>query len=346
MNKIVSIIITTYKGSSKLKRALNSVLLQTYPSIEIIIVDDNDPESHERIRTKNIINQYAQHHKLTYICHEKHKNGSAARNTGLSHASGYYVSFLDDDDFYLPQKIEHCVEALENAEDCQGVLCQVVKCNKKGLYTRYSTYCDAEKVDLQKSLLMNNNFLGSGSNLFFTLQSVIELHGFDESFIRYQDVEFMLRFFRRYEVVFLHELQVVKAVNGTSNIPPLNSYFQTLNHLVHEFTIDIDRLSEYEKSIFYYKHYEEILRMCKYKGELSIIEQIFEILKNCNLQMHSKYMSLIFSKVTIGSVSFYDIINGLVDNLINRHTNRTICKKIISHKQHSYIQNFLQNGDK
>ena len=104
MYDLVSVIITTYGGSKTLKRAINSILAQTYKNIEIIIVDDNDPNSLERKHTENIISNFDAC-TIKYIKHSKNLNGAVARNTGINASNGKYICFLDDDYFYLPNRV-------------------------------------------------------------------------------------------------------------------------------------------------------------------------------------------------------------------------------------------------
>ena len=104
---LVSVVVATYRRESELKRALKSLAGQTMDAFEIILVDDNDqPEWNEKIR-KIAADFQLQHENipLTYV--EDHPNlGSAgARNAGIAVAKGEYVTFLDDDDEYLPEKL-------------------------------------------------------------------------------------------------------------------------------------------------------------------------------------------------------------------------------------------------
>ena len=102
MNKsntpLVSVIIPTYKRPDYLDRAIDSVLNQTYNNIEIIVVDDNNPNTEGRERTEKIMRRYENNPHVIYIKHEYNKNGSAARNTGFKASHGVYLAFLDDDD--------------------------------------------------------------------------------------------------------------------------------------------------------------------------------------------------------------------------------------------------------
>ncbi|MDX8344149.1 glycosyltransferase family 2 protein [Rossellomorea sp. YZS02] len=105
MNEKVSVIIPTYKRSEYLERAIESVLKQTYENIEIIVVDDNDPKSNYRIETARKMEKYRLNYKVKYIMNQKNLGGALARNEGIFQSTGDFVTFLDDDDIYLPEKV-------------------------------------------------------------------------------------------------------------------------------------------------------------------------------------------------------------------------------------------------
>ncbi|WP_394871551.1 glycosyltransferase family 2 protein, partial [Clostridium butyricum] len=111
--ELVSVIITTFGVAKNLKRAIDSVINQTYSHFEIIIVDDNNPESFARKYTEKIISQYNDK-RLNYIKHKKNMNGAVARNTGIKYSKGKYISFLDNDDFYILDRLDRCVSILRN----------------------------------------------------------------------------------------------------------------------------------------------------------------------------------------------------------------------------------------
>ena len=121
---LVSVIITTYHNEAYLSRAVKSVLHQTYPAVELIVVDDNQPGTDERRATEAVMEKYP---RAVYLKHPENRNGAAARNTGIRAAKGKYIAFLDNDDIYFSTHIACCVRELEDHPDCGAVLCGVVK---------------------------------------------------------------------------------------------------------------------------------------------------------------------------------------------------------------------------
>lgn len=109
MEELVSIIIPTYKRTSQfLRRAIDSVLGQTYKNVEVIVVDDNgNAETKEsRQEVESLIGSY-EDERLVYLQNEENLGVSLSRNRGIKEAKGSYISFLDDDDCYLEDKVKH-----------------------------------------------------------------------------------------------------------------------------------------------------------------------------------------------------------------------------------------------
>lgn len=98
-------------------RALKSLQNQTYENIEIIVVDDSPNDYAGR---QDIIDRMAeicrQDCHVKYLINEKNLGGSLARNRGIATATGEYITFLDDDDEYLPQKVENQLRFMQTGE--------------------------------------------------------------------------------------------------------------------------------------------------------------------------------------------------------------------------------------
>jgi predicted O-methyltransferase YrrM len=98
----VSVIIPTYNRSKLIERAVRSVQAQSYPVLEIIIVDDaSDDDTESMVRKMQLGDP-----RIIYCRHERNLKAQAARNTGLRKASGEWIAFLDSDDEWLPARIE------------------------------------------------------------------------------------------------------------------------------------------------------------------------------------------------------------------------------------------------
>ena len=94
-----SIIVPTYNRAQNIKGAIESVLLQTYTSWELIIIDDGSTD-----HTKEVISKFTDT-RINYI-YQKNQERSCARNNGIKVAKGQYICFLDSDDFYLANHLQ------------------------------------------------------------------------------------------------------------------------------------------------------------------------------------------------------------------------------------------------
>jgi len=112
----VSVIIPTYNRAQCIKRAIQSVIDQTFRDVEIIVVDDGSTDDTEE-SVKSISDQ-----RISYIRCEMNRGSGAARNEGLKVAQGNYIAFLDSDDEWLPAKLSRQVERMD-AEPPQVGVC-------------------------------------------------------------------------------------------------------------------------------------------------------------------------------------------------------------------------------
>ena len=108
--KLVSVIIPVYNVAPYLREALDSAVNQTYRHLEIIIVEDGSTDGSEII-----CDEYCSDSRVQVI-HQEHRGVGNARNTGLDHAAGEYIAFLDPDDIYHADFIRQMLEAIKNAD--------------------------------------------------------------------------------------------------------------------------------------------------------------------------------------------------------------------------------------
>jgi glycosyltransferase involved in cell wall biosynthesis len=110
---LVTAVITTYERPELVKRAIKSVVNQTYNPLQIIVVEDGSESGVDKWIDEQGLDE------IIYICHDENKNGAAARNTGIKAANGKYIGFLDDDDEWKPQFIERLTKKAENLPEEQ-----------------------------------------------------------------------------------------------------------------------------------------------------------------------------------------------------------------------------------
>jgi glycosyltransferase involved in cell wall biosynthesis len=126
MDQRVAVIIPAYNGSVLLPETLDSILGQTLPPAEIMVVDDGSPESLDEC-----IKAYEP--KGVRFLRTPNRGVNAARNTGAESTSSPWVAFCDQDDLWLPQKLERQMELLARAPDCQYCICDLRNFSTDGL---------------------------------------------------------------------------------------------------------------------------------------------------------------------------------------------------------------------
>lgn len=246
--KMVSIIIPTYKRPDTLQRAVNSALNQTYRPIEVIVVDDNDPNTEARKLTEKVMEVYRENILVTYLKHDRNKNGSAARNTGARSAKGEYLCFLDDDDEYLPIKVEAQVNRLEELDESWGACyCRYYRRTNDGKLVSRSTERREGYVSFHE--LCRNFWHGGGTGPMVRRSVFDAVGGFDESFFRNQDYEYMLKITKKYKLAFVNVFGQTNYVDSYRE--QKRTYEEIQKNFIDTFQVEIEQLDEKQKKKFY-----------------------------------------------------------------------------------------------
>ncbi|HDR8129216.1 hypothetical protein CON01_04805 [Bacillus thuringiensis] len=193
----VAVIIPSYGGGELLERTVISVLSQDYENFEVIVVDDNGEGSENQLLTQNIIAKYLDHPQFSYLVHKVNKNGSAARNTGVKKTNAEYLVFLDDDDVMNNGTLQSQVDMLKALDNSWGmVYCSSEEYYKDKLYAKYKAKKSGE---ILYTVLVHK--IHAATSTWMVRRSAFEsLNGFDESFKRHQDYEFIARMANEYKI--------------------------------------------------------------------------------------------------------------------------------------------------
>lgn len=210
----VSVVVPTYNCGDTIERAIDSALGQTLDDLEVLVVDDGSADE-----TGSIVRSYDDDRVQLYV-HEENRGGSAARNTGIEHADGEFVAFLDADDEWAPSKLERQVACLrERSDEWVAAYCGY-EAVPEGLWMRLrfgvgrlfgSSVEQSEGGEaLIDDVLLGEFALGGSSTLIARTEVVEAIDGFDESFPRHQDWEFLIRLLERGKIALVDESLVVK----------------------------------------------------------------------------------------------------------------------------------------
>lgn len=180
---LVSAIVTTKNRAALLPRALESVFAQTYPNIELVVVDDGSTDD-----TQQVIEDFSKEHPILIIRNNDSMGAPGARNQGIEAASGEFVAGLDDDDEWHPERISYLMAA--NREDFACITSDV-----------NLVYPSRERVWKKDRLFTFNDLLYSnqvGNQVLVKKERIMEVGGFDERLQAAQDYDLWLRLCKRY----------------------------------------------------------------------------------------------------------------------------------------------------
>jgi len=202
---LISVVIPTHNRFSLLCRAVKSVLAQSYESLECIVVDDGSTDDTRSLLSK--VNDP----RLVYLRHETPRYASAARNTGIAQASGKYIAFLDDDDEWMPSKLEKQLACMQAAPEKVGmVYCWAEICNGEGDVIR--NYEPGIKGNVFRDVL-DKQRIGNCSTLLVKANVVEQVEGFDEHLRRGNDGDFIRRVALRYDVDYVPEILIKYSID-------------------------------------------------------------------------------------------------------------------------------------
>ena len=211
MSELVTAIVTTKTEKTFALKAVESVLNQTYPHIECIVVDDASDDG-----TEQALQPYIEHHKINYIYipPEESAGGNHARNIGIQRAKGKYIAFLDDDDEWLPEKIAKQVKCID--QEHQFVYCgRIHEKNEDATTRKGENITDAKypEGDCSKIILIQS--LSTSSAIMTTRQMLFEVGLFDENLKYWQDYELCIRLLQRTKAKLIREnLVLYRVIDG------------------------------------------------------------------------------------------------------------------------------------
>jgi glycosyltransferase involved in cell wall biosynthesis len=194
---LVSVVIPCYNSARYLAETIESVLAQTHPRVEIILIDDGSTDATAKI---------AQGYPVNYIFQT---NGgiSAARNNGFLHSQGKYVLFLDHDDRLLPRGIEAGVKLLEAHPDCAIAVGEHKFIGPDGTEIGYSHKHSGGHDHYRR--LLAHNFIETPCSVLHRRSSLEATGIFDENVMGAEDYELYLRIARQ-SALITHDAPVAE----------------------------------------------------------------------------------------------------------------------------------------
>lgn len=189
----VSVIIPTYNREHTLKRAIESVLSQTFKDFELIIVDDCSIDD-----TKDLVEGFRDE-RIVYVRHEQNVGPAAARNTGIKRARSQLIAFLDSDDEWLPEKLRLQVEFLKGAPSSVEGVCTGYYLHLVRLGMRVEKVPSRPRSWLEEFLVRGCD-LTPGTTFVGTARCFGRVGLFDEELSRLEDGDWLIRYAKHYQL--------------------------------------------------------------------------------------------------------------------------------------------------
>jgi glycosyltransferase involved in cell wall biosynthesis len=194
----VSVVIPTHNRASFLRAAINSVLNQTFQDFEILIVDDASKD-----QTPELIRSFMDP-RIKYIRHHTNKGQGVTRNDGIRRTSGEFIALLDDDDEWLPHKLEKQVRLLESSPSDVGLI-------YTGLYTMDASnkqvlnVVSPEQRGYALEQLWLRNFIGTCSSVLIRRIVFDKVELFDEKLAAKADYDLWIRIAEEFAIDYIRE---------------------------------------------------------------------------------------------------------------------------------------------
>ncbi len=274
MNKIlVSVIIPCYNVASYIAECMESVLAQTYPHIEIIVIDNNSTD-----KTIDTIQNFRRTYpEKIFLFTEKKQGAPFARNLGLKHSKGEWLQFLDADDLLLPDKIQNQVNLVPENNKAVMVAGSGTLKKTNGKIIPFNLTTD----DPFKAIA--NTWIGYTSSNLFKKEAVVQINGWDENLKGNQDMDLIFRLLKFYgKERFIYDVKALtikrmRPIGQITTNDPVAFNVMSLN-----FQLGLIKYLKSEKRAYYLKNqtfYLDIIYYFIYRVGLFSPKTANELLK-------------------------------------------------------------------
>lgn len=216
---MVTIVITTCKRKPEIiERAITSVIQQTYADWELIVVDDSPDEYEFRSAVRQCVLKFAEKNHVTYLPNDNNSGACYSRNKGLDRAKGEYIAYLDDDDEWLPDKLEKQVNAFQKASEKVALIYSPFILYDEMTGEKKECGVPEYRGSLYEKLMQYGNFIGGMSVPLMRTEAVKEIGGFDELMQSAQDLDLWMRLSEKFEFDFTEKPTVLYHVHDGEQI--------------------------------------------------------------------------------------------------------------------------------
>lgn len=235
--RLVSVVIPSYgRDIALIRRSIDSARAQSHQPVEILLVDDNEPDSphSEGIRA------YCGQAGASYLRTKGKQGACAARNLGFENAKGDFVGFLDDDDEWMPDKVKLSLPlfsqgvgmvASRGYRITQGEQGDIQEEYMSGAYLPDPGFID----------LLRRDIIGTTTNAILSRACFVGCGGFNEALPARQDYEFWLRIAKKYKIAMVEDYLFKHYIHAREQISKnANKSVAGMKIVYNEFKRDID----------------------------------------------------------------------------------------------------------
>lgn len=254
-NPLISCIVPTYKRNDSLLRAIKSVLNQSYSKLELIVVDDNEPDDEYSRKVQDILLEISDK-RVKYVQQDEHKNGAAARNFGVVKAKGEFIAFLDDDDEWELNKIEEQLKLFKTLpSDYGAVSCLSYICKENNIIgTTHSFSEESLQLNILQRLVEFNT-----STVLFDKSKFIKMGGFNESLRRHQDLQLFVDFLNISKIALVEAPLIRYNVDDANNRLDVENLIKVKVDFFEEIKSILSRYNKKVQKDIFAAHYFEII---------------------------------------------------------------------------------------
>ena len=204
-----TVIIPTYNRAVLLARAIQSVLRQTFTDFELIVVDDHSTDGTASV-VENIDDT-----RVIYMVNGRAKGSAGAKNTGVARSRADWIAFLDDDDYWLPEKLERQHQKIMSVDDGFGLVYTLSSDLKDGMLLNRREKPVEGFVFLD---MLFNDYIGTASCVAVRKRAVEHVGGFDERFPSKVDTDLYIRLAKNYKVACIREVLAIRDLAPNNRI--------------------------------------------------------------------------------------------------------------------------------
>lgn len=273
--ELISIILPVYNGEKTIRETITSVLNQTYKNFELIIINDGSRDA-----TLDMI-YTIQDFRIKVFSYDN-TGVSASRNRGISHATGKYISFIDADDLWTPDKLESQLNALEENPEAAVAYSWNDCIDETGKFLRRGSHIVANGNVYKQLLLLD--FIGNGSSVLIRRQALKLVGGFNQSLSFAEDWDLWLRLALNYHFVVIPRTQIfyrVSPSSASSNVWKMEtSCLEVIERAFATASQTLQYLKKYSiANIYKYLTFKALEEPLQQKSGLVALRFFFQVIK-------------------------------------------------------------------